>query len=64
MGPPLCHEVEITDIRGPNAYVLVHSAAAATRVRFLLPDLLPQLKVLGSFSGVQNLKLRVSNTAG
>jgi len=61
--PPLRYEVEITDIRGPQAQVLCHSAAAATRLRFLLPELLPKLRTLASFSRVEDMKLRVSNTA-
>jgi len=59
--PSLRHEVSITAIRGTTAYALCHSAAVATRLRFLLPDLLPQLKALQSFSGVTDIKLRVSN---
>ncbi len=61
--PPLRYEVEITDIRGPNAHILCTSAAAATRMRFLLPELLPQLKTLSSFSSVTELKLKVANSA-
>jgi len=59
--PPLCYEVEVTDIRGPNAHVLCRSAAVATRLRFLLPELLPQLRALSSFSRVTNFKLRVAS---
>jgi len=59
--PPLCHEVEVTDIRGPHAHLLCHSAAAATRLRFVLPELLPQLRTLSSFARVTDFKLRVSS---
>ena len=61
--PPLRFEVEITTIRGNQAQVLCHSAAAATRMRFLLPELLPQLRALKSFSQITDFKLRVSNSA-
>jgi len=62
--PPLQYEVEITAIQGIRAHVVCHSAAAATRLRFLLPELLPQLNTLASFSRVTDFTLRVSNTAG
>jgi len=61
--PPLQHEVSVTAIRGPTAHALCNSAAAATRLRFLLPDLLPQLNALQSFSRVTEFKLRVSSSA-
>jgi hypothetical protein len=61
--PPLRYEVEITTIRGNQAQVLCHSATAATRLRFLLPELLPQLRALQSFRRVTDVKLRVANTA-
>ncbi len=61
--PPLRFEVEVTAIRGNQAQVLCYSAAAATRLRFLLPEILPQLNALSSFSRVTELKLRVSNAA-
>jgi hypothetical protein len=63
MEPPLRYEVEVTDIRGPNAFVLCHNAAVATRLRFLLPELLPQLRALSSFSRVTEFKLRVSSNS-
>ena len=61
--PPLRFEVEITAIRGNQAQVLCSSAAAATRMRFLLPELLPALNTLASFARVTDFKLRVANTA-
>jgi hypothetical protein len=60
---PLKHEVGITDIRGPTAYALCRSAAAATRLRFLMPDLLPQLQTLASFKQVTALKVTVANSS-
>ena len=61
LDPPLSQEVEITDIRGPVALVSCHSAGAATRFRFLLPELLPRLQKLQSFSAVRECRIRVSS---
>ncbi len=61
--PPLRHEVEVTDIRGERADLLCRSASAATRLRFLLPELKTQLQGLQSFSRVKDFIIRVSNTA-
>ena len=60
---PLKHEVEVSDIKGPNAYLLCQSAAAATRLRFLLPDLNAQLQLLQSFSQVKDFHIKVSQSA-
>ena len=59
---PLKHEVSVTAVRGPTAYVLCRSAAAATRLRFLMPDLLPQLQTIASFKQVSKMKLTVAHT--
>jgi hypothetical protein len=58
--PPLRYEVEITQIRGPVATILCHSSAAATRLRFLMPEILPRMQSLSSFSSVKDCQLRVS----
>ncbi|NKC00972.1 MAG: DUF721 domain-containing protein [Pseudomonadales bacterium] len=59
---PFCNEVEVSDIKGPTAYIVCQSAAAATRLRFLLPEFQTQLKTLQSFSHVQDFRLRVSQS--
>jgi len=61
--PPLCYEVEVTGIKGPHIYLLCTSAAAATRLRFLLPEKLPNLQLLANFKHTTDFKLRVSNQA-
>ncbi len=63
LDPPLRFEVEVTAIRGQRAQVVCQSAAAATRLRFLLPELLPQLKTLQSFCRVTDIQIKVSNSA-
>jgi len=62
--PSLRHEVDVTDIKGNHAHVLCRSAAVATHLRFASPELLPQLRTLASFARVEELKLRVSSSAG
>jgi len=57
---PLRYEVEVTDIRGPNLFLLCRSAAAATRLRFMADDLLEKLRPLASFAQIGELKLRVA----
>jgi len=61
--PPLRHEVEVTNIRGDKAYLLCHSAAVATRMRFEIPALLPRLQQLESFSRVTDVVLGVTSQA-
>jgi len=61
LDPALHNEVQVTNIRGPILYVLCHNAAVATRLRFLLADLLPQLRQLQSFRGVTETKIRVAS---
>ena len=56
---PLAHQIQVTDIRGPIAWLACDTAATATRLRFLLPELEPQLRALQSFSGVSEFKIRV-----
>lgn len=53
-------DVQVTDIRGNTAFITCSHAAAATRLRFVLPEILAQLKQLQSFSGVSECKIRVS----
>lgn len=60
---PLRNQVEIAEVRGPTAVILCHSAAAATRLRFILPELGSALRELQSFSQVQEFKIQVSNSA-
>lgn len=57
---PLCYEVEVTDIRGAQAYLLCRSAAAATRLRFMSDDLLARLNTLANFADVRELNFRIA----
>lgn len=58
---PLSFEVDVTDIRGTTAHVVCKNAAAATRIRFLAPELVQQLNQLAGFSQIQRLSIRVAN---
>ena len=60
--PPLNKEVEVADIKGPTAYLQCQSAAAATRLRFLLPEVQAQLTSLQSFSQVTDFRVKVSQS--
>ena len=60
--PPLKYEVEVTDVRGTTAFVVCRSAAAATRLRFLLPEVLPKLNQIATYNRVQDLSIRVVNS--
>ena len=59
---PISLEVEVSDIKGSTAHILCQSAAAATRIRFLLPELQPQLKTLQSFSQVTDFHVKVAQS--
>lgn len=53
-------QCQITDLRGPTLLVSCSSAAMATKLRFLVPQLLPKLSALGHFSELKELQIRVS----
>ncbi len=58
---PWAAQVDVTDIQGEVAHLLVHSAAAATKLRFMLPELQSKLSHLQSFSRVRDFRIRVSS---
>jgi hypothetical protein len=49
------------DIQGSILVVACGSAASATRLRFMVPDLLVHLAQLGDFRKVQDIRIRVSS---
>lgn len=53
-------QCQVTDLRGPSLLVSCSSAAIATKLRFLAPQLLPKLTALGHFSELQELQIRVN----
>jgi predicted nucleic acid-binding Zn ribbon protein len=58
---PLSRECRVVDIHGPVVIVACSSAASATRLRFMAPDLLLELAQLADFRAVQDIRIRVSS---
>ena len=58
----LANEVSVTHIRGSTAHIVCTSAGAATKLRFMLADVLPQLRNLQSFAQVTTCNIRVAHT--
>lgn len=56
---PFC---QVTAIRGPVASIQCTNAAVATRLRFMLPDLLPILNAVEAFSQVTEFNISVNGT--
>ncbi len=54
-------QCRIGDIRGNRAVIVCQNAACATRIRFLAPQLLEQLRQLADFRGVEEIQVRVSD---
>lgn len=59
LSEPLASECRITDIRGGRITVVCRTAASATRMRFLAPELLPKLQELADFSVASEIFVRV-----
>ena len=60
LDPTLKHHVEVTEIRGARAILTCTSAAVATRLRFLLPEIRSDLADLQSFGRVRDFDIKVS----
>ena len=58
---PLRAQCRIGDIRGNRATIVCQNAACATRMRFLVPELLKKLKHLADFRAVDEIQVRVSD---
>ena len=54
-------QCQVTGLHGPSLLVSCSSAAIATKLRFLAPQLLTQLTALGHFSELQELQIRVNS---
>jgi hypothetical protein len=50
------------DVRGSVIVVVCGNAGAATRLRFMAPELVAQLHQLADFRAVETLQIRVSAT--
>jgi hypothetical protein len=51
---------EVASVHGARLTILAANAAWATRLRFMLPDLLPQLNQLADFGTVRDVQVRVA----
>lgn len=58
----MARDCRVVEVRGPVIVVVCANAASATRLRFLAPDLVENLRQLADFRGAQQLKIRVSAT--
>jgi len=52
-----CH---VHDVRGGSLFVSCRNAAAATRLRFLAPELLTRLRTLQDFSRIHEIRIKVN----
>ena len=57
---PLRYEVGVAIFAGRTYCFLCRSAAAATRLRFMANDLVPEVAAIASFAQVRELKLRIA----
>jgi hypothetical protein len=51
---------EVATVQGPLLTVLTPNAAWATRLRFMLPDLVPKLNQMADFGAVCDVQIRVA----
>ena len=58
----IAKECRVTDIQGPVVVVICRSAGAATRLRFMAPELVDRLRQLADFRNAQSLKIKVVAT--
>jgi hypothetical protein len=58
----LAEDCRVVDVRGPLVDLVCSNAATATRLRFLAPDLLTDLRQLSDFRAAGKLQIRVSPT--
>ena len=57
---PLRNHCHVHDVRGGALFVTCRNAAAATRLRFLAPELLISLRTLQDFSRVSEIRIKVN----
>jgi hypothetical protein len=57
---PLDRECQVTGVNGSTILVSCRNASAATRLRFVAPEVLEKLRALEVFHGVREIRIRVS----
>jgi hypothetical protein len=56
----MARDCRVTELRGTTLTIACRNNGSATRLRFMVPELLPALRELGDFRGVQDIRVRVS----
>lgn len=56
----LANDCQVSDVRGSVIVVTCRNASAATKLRFMAPDILEKLGELAGFQGARELRIRVS----
>jgi hypothetical protein len=56
----LANDCEVSDVRGSVIVVTCRNASAATKLRFMAPDILEKLGGLAGFHDARELRIRVS----
>jgi hypothetical protein len=56
----LARDCRVIDVRGSLVVVVCSNAGAATRLRFMAPELLDTLRQLADFRGASTLQIRVT----
>jgi hypothetical protein len=57
----LAKDCRVTEVRGTVIVVVCGNAGTATRLRFMAPDLVDQLRTLADFRTVETLQIKVSS---
>lgn len=58
----IARDCQISDVRPDAIVVSCRNASAATKVRFMAPEILDQLTNLAAFQGARELKVQVSRS--
>jgi len=57
----LARDCQVMDVRGPIIVVVCGNAGNATRLRFMAPELIEQLRQLADFRTASTLQIKVSS---
>ena len=58
---PLALDCQLCEVQGPVVLVTCRTAAGATKLRFMAPELLPRLQSLAAFQASREIKIRVGS---
>jgi len=57
----LAADCKLCEVQGPTVIVTCRTAAVATKLRFMAPELLPRLQALAAFQASREMKIRVGS---